>query len=153
MLTWVFHAPPLHSYFSFPHVLLRSDLLLVVIFSPSSGFTAKNHHMQQQTEGSEQKATHLLLGREHKNGLKTPQAHEATSALCLSFPRIKTKPAGVYNECHWRDKRPPLPVIDFRVAFPPSRTSPTTRYLCLAARQACFLPEPAAHTAQRCWED
>lgn len=43
--------------------LLCSDLLLVFIFSPPFGFMAKNHHMEQQMEGSEQKTVFCLAER------------------------------------------------------------------------------------------
>lgn len=42
MLMWVFRAPLLHSCFSFPHVLLGSDLLcFFFFFFPPFGFMAK----------------------------------------------------------------------------------------------------------------
>ena len=84
MLMGVFCAPPLHSYLSFPHVLLCSDLLLVFIFSPLFGFTAKTHHMEQQMEGSEQK-TVFGLAESTKMGSKYHR-HTKPYHLCLTGP-------------------------------------------------------------------
>lgn len=232
-----------YLYLSFPHLLVLWQ----------------SHHMEQQMEGSEQKAVCHLFGREDKNGLKMPQAPEAVSPTG-SYPQLLEEYVCHSGHCEggeallpstlqqlvklklinfnpklalesvfrpgrqiqphltpdvemqvcrqgscrnswgftkatlqiaepggetegsflqpWltplacasvslplKQRQPWLtmsaieeittltPLVDFRVAFPLPRMSPTTRYLYLAATQACFLPVPAAHTARRCWED
>lgn len=70
MLMWVFRAPLLHSCFSFPHVLLGSDLLCFFFFFPTFWFYGKSHPMEQQEEGSQQKAICLLSGWENRTGLR-----------------------------------------------------------------------------------
>lgn len=107
---WVFHVPPLHSYFLFPHVLLHSHLPLLFIFSPPFGFMAKSHHMEEQMEGSEHTAVCLLFDKEHKNGLKTPQADvDVSSTGVLSvLPQLLAE--HVCHSGHWEGGGAPSPL-------------------------------------------
>lgn len=111
MLMWVFRAPPLHSYFSFPHMLWSTLLwstTCIYLFPTFWFYGKKSSH--GATDGRIRAENCLLFGRAHKSRLRIPQAHKPVSSTSY-----QSSPS-----CWWSTYATASPVREGELPLPPA---------------------------------